>query len=249
MTRSILFVGIAVVMGAPGMAARAQEPRPEEIIDKAIRASGGEDRLKGLTGFTYKTRTVFEKGPTWSYEYAADLPLRYRSEIKAGPTGSIRSIVVINGDQGWLKMGADTTPYPPTFLDSMKKHTIRYLGPRSILRLRDRLSNPRCQFSTVAECTIDGHPAVGLRMKLQDGPQETWYFDKETGLLLKEESVTKRFEGEDTVYATTCSDYKMIDGFQMACKVANYQDGKLTSTRELLDFKAGTPDPEAFAKP
>ena len=83
----------------------------------------------------------------------------------------------------------------------------------------------------------------------QDGPQETWYFDKDTGLLLKDESVTKRFEGEDSVYATTYSDYKTIGGYQMACKVANYQDGKLTSTRELLDFKVGTPGPEAFAKP
>ncbi len=249
MTRSILFVGMIVVIGSAGRNALAEEPKPEQIVDKAIRASGGEDRLKGLKGFTYKTRTVFEKGPTWSYEYAADVPLRYRSEITVGDAGSIRSIVVIDGDQGWLKMGADTTPYPPTFVDSMKKYTIRYLGPRSMLRLRDRLNNPRCQISTVAECTIDGHPAVGLRMKLQDGPQETWYFDKETGLLLKEESVSKRFEGEDTVYATTYSDYKMIAGFQMACKVANYQDGKLTSTRELLDFKVGTPGPEAFAKP
>jgi hypothetical protein len=54
MTRSIVFVGIAVVLGAPGMAARAQEPRPEEIIDKAIRAHGGEEKLAGLSAFTFK---------------------------------------------------------------------------------------------------------------------------------------------------------------------------------------------------
>ena len=130
MTRSILFVGMIVVTGLAGRNALAEEPKPEQIVDKAIRGlTGGEDRLKGLKGFTYKTRTVFEKGPTWSYEYAADAPLRYRSEITVGDAGSTRSIVVIDGDQGWLKMGADTTPYPPAFVDSMKKYTIRYLGP------------------------------------------------------------------------------------------------------------------------
>ena len=35
-------------------------------------------------------------------------------------------------------------------------------------------------------------------MKLEGGPQETWYFDKESGLLIKEESRTANFEGEDT---------------------------------------------------
>ena len=41
-----------------------------------------------------------------------DLPGRYRSEMKVGPEGKTRSLIVINGDQGWMKMSGDVTPYP-----------------------------------------------------------------------------------------------------------------------------------------
>ena len=86
-------------------------------------------------------------------------------------------------------------------------------------------------------------------MKLEDGPQQTWFFDKESGLLLKTESRTANFEGEDTVTATTFSDYQTFDGFPLARKETMERDGKLASTRELIDFKVGTPSDGAFAKP
>lgn len=249
MTRFMLFVGMAVVLGASGPKARAEQPTPEQIIDKALRAHGGEDRLKELSGFCIKDRLVYEKGPTWSYEMTASPPQRYRSEMKIGTEGKTRSLIVIDGDQGWLKMNGDVTPYPPTFLDSMRKYTIPYLGPRSILRLRDRQKNPRCHFSTVGECTIDNHPAVGLLMKLEGGSQQTWYFDKESGLLLRQEVRTANFEGEDTVTVTTFTDYQTFDGIPIARKETSERDGKPSSTRELIDFKVVTPSEGAFAKP
>ena len=201
MTRSMLFVGIAVVLGAPGMAARAQEPRPEEIIDKAIRAHGGEEKLAGLSGFTLKDRLVYPDAATWDTEIVVQLPGRYRSERTTSSGGkSSTTLIVLDGEQGWLKSNDVVTPYPKTFLASMQKYTVPYEGPRSILRLRARQKNPACQFTTTGEGTVEGRPAVGLRMKLEGGPDETWYFDKESGLLLKQELHVKRFEGEDEVH-------------------------------------------------
>jgi hypothetical protein len=249
MKKYALFVGVSLAVNVCGWNARGDEPKPEQIIDKAIRAHGGEEKLSGLTGFSLKERIVYEKGPTWTFEVEADVPHRYRSEMKSGPEGKNRSVIVINGEQGWLKRGDDVDPYPATFLDSMRKNTIPYLGPRSILRLKARQQNSRCQFSTAGECTIDGHQAVGLRMKLEDGPQQTWYFDKESGLLLKSESKTANFEGADTVSVTTYEDYQTIDGFPMARKERTERDGKPASTTELMEFKVATPSEGAFAKP
>jgi hypothetical protein len=132
---------------------------------------------------------------------------------------------------------------------SIWKNTILYAGPRSILRLRARQKNPACQFTPAGEGTVEGRPAVGLRMKLEGGPEATWYFDKESGLLLKEEQRTKRFEGEDTVVESLYGDYQTVDGFLMARKVTSLRDGKPASTTELIDFKAATPGDGAFAKP
>lgn len=249
MRTSMLVVGIAVVLGAPALNARADEPTREQIIDKAIRAHGGEDRLEGLSGFIYKTRMVYADGPTWSREITAQLPRRYRAETKIGPEGKTRSVVVIDGDHGWLQLSGEVTPYPSSFVTSMQKYTIPYLGPRSMLRLHARQKNPKCRFFTQGECTIDGHQAVGLQMKLEGGPQETWFFDKESGRLLKEESRTANFEGEDTVTVTTYEDYQTFDGFPLARKETTQRDGKLAWTMELIDFKVATPSETAFAKP
>ena len=250
MTRSMLFVGIAVVLGAPGMAARAQEPRPEEIIDKAIRAHGGEEKLAGLSAFTLKERQAYPDAATWDTETAVQLPGRYRWERTTSSEGkSSTSLIVLDGEQGWMKSNDVVTPYPRTFIASSWKYTIPYEGPRSILRLRARQKNPACQFTTAREGTVEGRPAVGLRMKLEGGPEATWYFDKETGLLLKTEQRTKRFEGEDTVVETLYGDYQNLDGFPMARKVTSRRDGKLASTTEVIEFKAATPGEGAFAKP
>jgi hypothetical protein len=203
----MLFVGIAVVLGAPGMAARAQEPRPEEIIDKAIRAHGGEEKLAGLSAFTFKERMVYPDAATWDTQVVVQLPGRFRSEMTISSGGkSSTSLIVIDGDQGWMKLTDHVTPYPKTFLESMQRYTIPYEGPRSILRLRARQKNPACQFTTTGEATVEGRPAVGLRMKLEGGPEATWFFDKETGLLLKTEQLTKRFEGEDGLQVTLYGD-------------------------------------------
>jgi hypothetical protein len=148
-----------------------------------------------------------------------------------------------------MKSNDVVTPYPKTFLESMQKYTVPYTGPRSILRLRARQKNPACQFTTTGEGTVEGRPTVGLRMKLEGGPEATWYFDKETGLLLKEEQRTKRFEGEDSVVETLYGDYQTFDGFPIARTVTSLRDGKLASTTELIDFQVATPSGGAFAKP
>ena len=250
MTRSMLFVGSAVVLGAPGMAARAQEPRPEEIIDKAIRAHGGEERLAGLSAFTLKERMAYPDAATWDTQVVVQLPGRYRWERTTSSEGkSTTTLIVLDGEQGWMKLNDVVTPYPKTFIASIWKYTIPYEGPRSILRLRARQRNAACHISTAGEGTVEGRPAVGLRMKLEGGPEATWYFDKETGLLLKTEQRTKRFEGEDNVLETLYGDYQTFDGFLMARKVTSRREGKLALTTELIDFKVATPSEGAFAKP
>jgi hypothetical protein len=246
----MLFVGVAVVLGAPGVAARAQEQRPEEIIDEAIRAHGGEGKLAGLSAFTLKERTVYPDAATWDTQIVVQLPGRCRREMTISSGGkSSTSLIVLDGEQGWQKLNEMVAPYPRTFIASIWKYTIPYDGPRSILRLRARQKNPACQFTMAGEGTVEGRPAVGLRMKLEGGPEAIWYFDKETGLLLKTEQRTKRFEGEDSVQVTLYGDYQTFDGFPMARKQTSHRDGKLAFTTELIDFKAAAPSEGAFAKP
>src|SRR5262245_28916928 len=105
MTKSMLFVALTVGLGARGFPAWADEPRPEAIVDKALRAHGGEEKLTGLTAFTLKERTVYPDAMTWDIESVVQLPGRYRLE-RTDPSGgkSSRMLIVLDGDQGWMKM-------------------------------------------------------------------------------------------------------------------------------------------------
>lgn len=246
----MLAVGFAVAIGASAGLCRGDDSTPEGIVDRAIRAHGGEERLAGLTGCVMRSRTAFTDGVTSDSEVTVQLPGRYRSSstLSSG-VKSRASVMVIDGDQGWSKTGDLTLPYPAAFLGSFKKNSLPYTGPRDILRLRARQKNPACHFTATGETSVGGRPAVGLLMKLDGGSQQTWYFAKDTGLLLKEETRTASFEGEDTVTATLYEDYQDFDGFPLARKATSERDGKTYSTRELIDFKVATPDPGAFAKP
>jgi hypothetical protein len=241
-------IGFAVALCVPAISAPADGPAPDQIIEKALRAHGGEEKLNALAGFSLKERYVDSKGTIRSYDEAVSLP-NYRSEAKVGPEGKTSSIVVIDGEQGWMKTGSEVISYPPRFAENMRKYTIPYTGPRAILRLRARQRNPKCHFTTVGESTIDGHPAIGLRMKLDGGSQETWYFDTASGLLVRTETRSTRFEGEPTVNVTTYEDYQTVDGFPIARKEKLEQDGKPMSTTELVEFKVATPSEGTFAKP
>ena len=77
--RMVLCAGLLTGLHAADRStnARADEPTPEQIINKAIRAGGGADRLEGLSGFLEKSRTVYADGPTWTFETTVQLPGRY----------------------------------------------------------------------------------------------------------------------------------------------------------------------------
>lgn len=250
MKRCVLSVGLVIAIGGSAGSSRAGEATPEEIVDRAIRAHGGDERLAALTGCVTKSRTAFTDGVTSVQEISVQFPIRFRSAATSTSGGKSRDFfMLIDGDQGWIKNGDIAFPYTEPTLGVFKKNTLPYTGPRDILRLRTRQKNPACHFAAIGESSLAGRPVLGLRMTLDGGPQETWYFAKDTGLLLKTVSRSTRFEGDDDVRSTLYEDYQDFDGFPLARKITYERDGKLVSTSELTQFKAGVPDPGTFAKP
>ena len=165
--------------GGAGDGGAAQEPRPEEIIDRAIRAHGGEEKLAGLSAFTLKERMVYPGAATYDTQIVVQFPGRYRSERTISSGGkSSTSLIVLDGEQGWMKSNDVVTPYPKTFLESMQKYTVPYTGAAVDPPTPARQKNPACQFTTTGEGTVEGRPAVGLRMKLEGGPEATWYLTR-----------------------------------------------------------------------
>jgi hypothetical protein len=96
-----LFLGLPLtIFSAP---VRAEEPAELlGLIDKAIRAAGGEARVAKLQAVTWKTR-VPGAGDSWVYsdESSAQGLDQYRAEIEVQEgSRSTRAMLVVNRDKG-----------------------------------------------------------------------------------------------------------------------------------------------------
>jgi hypothetical protein len=74
----VLCAGLLTVLHAADNSpnARADAPKPEQIIEKAIQAHGGADRLEGLSGFVYRTRRVYPEGTIMSEQITVQASAR-----------------------------------------------------------------------------------------------------------------------------------------------------------------------------
>ena len=108
MTRSMLFVGIAVVLGASGMAVRAQEPRPEEIIDRAIRAPRRRGEADRPLGVHPQGAAVLPRRPDLVYPDRRAVP----RPLSLGEDDQLGGQVEHDGDRARWRAGLDEDERP-----------------------------------------------------------------------------------------------------------------------------------------
>jgi len=78
----------------------------------------------------------------------------------------------------------------------------------------------------------------------------TLYFDKESGVPVKQVAKVVGFQGQEYTAETTFADYKDFDGIKKATKVEIKRDGEKFQVMEVTEFKVlDKVDPETFAEP
>jgi hypothetical protein len=178
----------------------SQAAQPDEalrqLIDKVLKAHGGEDALRRLTAFTLKVKETDATGRVSTITHFVQLPDGYRVEInRQGENAKEIHILGPDGMKHW-RQGADSKvealhlfglePTREYWLDF-----VRFFGPRAVLRLKE----PGYQLKRLDEIDVHFRPAVGIQLTASSsatsgksfvGPERKLYFDKETGLLVKE---------------------------------------------------------------
>ena len=94
----VLALGVALALAGQTNADDPADARA--IIDKAINALGGKDKLAQLKAQTWSESGTYYgqgKGLPYTGKYALQFPNQFRMEIEGVFT------MVVNGDQGWLK--------------------------------------------------------------------------------------------------------------------------------------------------
>jgi hypothetical protein len=232
----LAFLGALVL--TLGQAFSAQDsPELKPLIDKILKAHGGEAKLNGLQAFVEKTKTTLPGGKTTTWDRYIQLPDQMRQESEFELQGKrVKCVLVFAGDNGWRKMeGEPAMPYRAAFKG--RKDPLHHAGPRLWLRLKD----PAYTVTPFGDVKVGNRAAFGIMLKSALGPEEKLFFDKQSGLLIK---------SEQSQLETFYDAYQPADSIPIARKITRKQDGKTTQEIEVVEFKVVEKlDGKLFEKP
>jgi len=224
----------------PATDSKAALPTVDQILDKYIQAIGGKAAIEKQTSRVSKgsfeipavgatgTAEIFEKAPNKS---VAIINIPGFGAFQEGFDGKI---AWANDPQGGLreKAGAelgsaklDAEFYKPTKL--------KQLYPKMVVKGKDKVGE---KDAYVVEAT----PA--------ESSTETWYFDAQTGLLIRQDAERESPQGKQAVQSFL-EDYRDVDGFKVPFTIRQVTP-QFPTTIKIEDVKTTVPvDDAKFKKP
>jgi hypothetical protein len=215
----------------------------------AIQAHGGEKNLAKLKAESWKIKGRIYEGDEvmfFTCEWFVQPPHRLRENLELVVDGKpARFVRVIDGDKGWLRVDDQVGELEKgEFAENKQELFAHWIT--TLLPLRD----PAFQLAPLGESVVEGRPAVGVRVSHKDYRDVNLFFDRDKGLLLKEEMRGKGQTGKEAVQETCFFDYREIDGVQSPRRFVGKRDGKTYIDGEVSDYSPRDKfDDMEFAKP
>jgi hypothetical protein len=233
------FLGALVataLLSAPGSAAPSDEKDATPILDKAIKALGGEEKLARVATSSWKAKGTItingDENPIKTRSVVQGLD-RQRAEFEGEFNGNeIKGVTVLNGDKGWRKFGDDAQELDADAVANAKR-TLYLHAASTVLPLKGK----GFKVEAAPEEKVGDRPAAVVKGTGPDGKGFTIYFDKETGLPVKMTATVKGFQGEDFVQENLYSDYKDFDGIKRPTRLESKRDGNPFVKSEITEFK------------
>jgi hypothetical protein len=239
-------VGLLAVARLPAPA--ADDDACRAVVDRAIAAAGGAERLGGLKAAVWKTKGTFGGRPS-AATLSGKLPDCFRLDSEGpGPDGKpVRFTRVLNGGQGWTERGGKTEAMTPDAVAAMRATFEEKRLATTLVPLRD----PANKLAPLGEAAVGDRKALGVRVTAEGRPEMRLYFDRETGHLLRCETTARDPRaGKDVTRDLLFSNHRRFGGLVLPGKTVTKVDGKVVSDIDTVEFKAvdGLPD-ELFRKP
>lgn len=225
-----------LLVGAAG--ARADnEAEARAVLDRAIKAVGGEAKVALLRSVTWKSKGTFEADGQQN-PYSDDVAVqgfdRYRGSVQVELNGqTITGLLVTSGDQGWIHINGQTQDATKQVIAVRKDLFFALRLAQMLLPLKDK----EYRLSHLGELPINGRPTVGIRGTRQGQPDVNLFFDKDSGLPVKSESRYKGLDGQEHSIEYFLSDHKDADGVKHFMKVVVHLDGNKVFEAEVTELK------------
>jgi hypothetical protein len=239
---------LALVAAAPARADDNDKTKP--ILDKAIKALGGEDKLSKIHAASWKSKgtlSIMGNDNPMSTHTSVQGLSQFRQEIELEIMGNkVNGVTVINGNKGWTKFGDMEMELEENLLANGKRAVYLAVIPITIVPLKGK------GFKTelAGAEKVGDKPADVIKVTGPDGKDFKLYFDKESGLPVKLVAKVLNFMGDEVTQETTFGSYKEMGGIKKATKEEVKHNGEKLFDFEITEFKPVDKFPEkTFAKP
>ncbi len=220
------------------------------ILDKAIKALGGEEKLSMVKAASWKSKGTITFGDNEN-QFTSDTTVQglnhYRRVFEGEFNGNkVMGVTVVNGDKGWRKFGDNAMELDANGLANEKRNIYLQVFPAIILPLKSKL----CKVEAAGEEKDGKKTLVGIKGTGPDGKEFKLYFSKKSGLPVKQVAQVAGFGGKEFLQETTFSDYKDFDGIKVATKMVSKRDGNKFMEQQITEFRVlSKVDPKTFAEP
>jgi hypothetical protein len=221
-----------------------EDAEARAIIDRAIKAHGGADKLSQFKAVSAKwvgkrkVENMFYWDAVYVVTYEMPDKIRLDAEVENPKGGKFAFSRVVNGKKGWLGWANGTRDLKEAevaqILDELYAHSLA-----SVVPFKDK----GFEFSLVGSVAVDGKDAVGVRVSCKGRPDVNLFFDKKTGLAVKSERRAKD-PGTNEEYAAESiyRDHKAFQGVMWPTNRLDRRDGmdleENSGRFELSEFRA-----------
>ncbi|HEY7315178.1 MAG TPA: alpha/beta hydrolase [Gemmataceae bacterium] len=230
-------------------AGRAHADEARAIIEKAVKAYGGEEKLAKLKMVRAKARGTVNLGSDvpFTLEMVWQGPDHLKNTVKLESAKPTTLVETIAGGDSWSSRDGKPGPLSAIKLDELRTQA----HVHRLLRLTPLLRENIYELAELAERRIEDRPAVGVRVRSPGEREVKLYFEKETGKLVKIERLLHDASAKKEVrHEEFFRDYEDIDGVPTAMTQTWHHDGK--KALEMTFSEVHYPDridPAAFADP
>lgn len=208
------FLAISGTLRADGQA------DAKAVIDKALKAMGGQDKVAPFRAGTCKGKVTLEKGGQ-QLSLAADLiwqgvdKARLRGEVNENGNNG-RIVFAINGDKGWEQKNDNVSDAPAPLFLAVKNAFFALQMPY----LLPELKNEAFKLSPLGEVKVNDRAVVGISVQHQGHNDVNVFFDKETGLPSKSEIRIADPSGKEITVEYLYGDFQEIGGVKHPTRIS-----------------------------
>jgi hypothetical protein len=246
------WLGAAVAAGALLTAALASDDAARSVVEKAIKAQGGAEKVAKLRVMRIKAEGTIHLVPgqpaiPFVIEDWWQMPGQYKTTSRFELGGKkVNQTQALDGETGWMQFDGMTQDMPKEAVAEMREQ--KYAEDLDRLGF---LKDKGIDLAALGESKIDGRAAVGVLIKSKGHRDVKLWFDKESGVLVKREHrVLDSGTGKEVTQEVVFGDYRDMGGVKHYHKLTAYRDGKkvIDATVREIEFFDKL-DKKVFAKP